>query len=72
MCCDNIIGEVTTMKKLLSLVLAVLLSVGMTASAESVRAADASAAFLDAVDPDFAYGIAYELSTNPLYWSTLR
>ena len=70
MCCDNIIGEVTTMKKLLSLVLAVLLSVGMTASAESVRAADASAAFLDAVDPDFAYGIAYELSTNPLYWTT--
>ena len=70
MCCDNIIGEVTTMKKLLALVLIALVVLGMTASAETVRAADACAAFLDAVDPDFAYGVAYELTTNPLYWST--
>ena len=58
------------MKKLLALVLIALVVLGMTASAETVRAADACVAFLDAVDPDFAYGVAYELTTNPLYWST--
>lgn len=61
---------------LTALLLSVVMLFGLTACGRSTpspapdEAKASYEAFLDAVSPDFAYDIAYELTTNPLYWST--
>ena len=58
------------MKKVITLLLAALMLMLGTAFAETTSLEDMYNGFLNAVSSEYAYQLAYELSTNPAYMNS--